>query len=206
MRAKILVAPDGVSQHSQKFKDVIGYKTNANGEREPVYFAVAACTPLAIAFAATAAAANRAKRYAGESTPGEHLDAILGDKARVAKGINELQKIFKTNPGITPESPNLGGEEGLRVYNAMSDKPTVVKKIYSGAGNDYVCYDDMTPKREEGWHHKILKNLDKGEGALVIFGGYSIGVRRIEDSYEIFEMAQFTALFQPIRRLRDSLS
>ena len=186
--ATVFVALGDLNQHSDKYKDdVIGHKINSDGTQEPVYFSVAACTPLAIAFAATAKEAHNGKQYATEATPSNHLDAYLGDKKRVTNGIDELKRMFTENLGLSLDRINLGGDAGLRVINAMLDKPLAPKKTYTGEGNTYFSFQEMTSITQFDWQITLLKNLNKGEGALVILGGYSIGIRRIEDSFEIFD-------------------
>lgn len=191
--ATIFVASHGLSQHSPKYQAIVGKKTNKDKTQENVCFAHASCTPLAISFAVTASEANKTKNYANENAPANHLDDFLGEKARVNRGIQQLQKMI-SNPksGVTIDSLNLGGEEGLEVYNAMMEKTCIAKRTYNGNQNSYYYYDSVAGITgmvgdAPDWHATALKNLKKGEGALIILGGYSIGVRRIENSFEIFD-------------------
>lgn len=185
----IFVAKNGLSQHSLKYQAVVGQKTNYNGKLESVHFASASCTPLAIAFALTARKVNCS---ANEDSPSKHLDFFLGDRKKIDRGILEIKKmIANSRSGVTIERMNLGGEDGLRIYNAMMEQQVVAVRTFNGNQSSYFYFDNVTNNTGIGdginWHKKVLKDLKKGEGALVIFGGYSIGIRYIENAYEIFD-------------------
>ena len=189
LQGTVFVATNGASQHSPQYKAEVGTKTNFDKSVESVSFASASCTPLAISFAVSA---KKVKSFADQNTPTQQLDSFLGNKEYIKRGIAEIRKmISNTRTGVTLDKMNLGAEDGLRVYNAMTANPITPKRTFSGTVSTCSWYDhekqvgDMAESHD--WYKTALKNLQKGEGAVVILGGYSIGVRRIEDAYEIFD-------------------
>lgn len=190
-RTTTFIATEGLSQHSPKYQFVVGEKRNFDGTQEPVYFATASCTPLAIGFAVTAQEANRNQAYATPNTPRDYLDSFLGDKSRVEEGVREINHLIEGNvDGVSLDNMNLGLENGLRVYLAMGNS-AITKRTYRGDNDKAFSYDFITQADAtfsgDGWYESVLSSLTPGEGAAVIFGGYTIGVRHIGERYEIFD-------------------
>ena len=173
-----------MSQHHDDYKTdkyVLGLDPR---NKEKRYFSIGACTALAISFAATAPNAT----IATENTADEHLKSYLTGE-RLVKGI-EAYKELKDKPkgGVSLEAVNLNIEDGLMVYNAMSGKPPIaIQPIYAGIGDTWFPPNAMDSVTKKNWHEDILKGIKPGQGAVVTFGTYSIGIRRIGDAFEIFD-------------------
>lgn len=180
------IALGGVSQHANKFHTqqlYVGEKQNQNGT-QPVYLGDAGCTPLAIAFAADAEKLLPADAH----TPSRHIEEFFQDPLQVTKGIEKVKEVLKGKL----EEMNLDVANGLKVFNAMRQykvgEEWVEGQTFIGGKNGY---DDFSfgHRRVENsfWYMNILMKLKSGQGAVVVVGGYSFAVRRINNTYEIFD-------------------
>lgn len=212
-------AEGGLSQHSSERYNtpeaLLDTKTNANNSREEVYFPVAACTTLAVAFAASADTPETSNKL----TPMHHLDEYLLGKpmGRVEKGVAKLKDMIEVSesinqerilrakkngrntenilPSISLHNLNLGVEDGIKIYNAMADHPIASKVIYedSSPGKILVSttFNVETQPASKEWYKEVLAELPAGQGAVVVMGGYSFAIRHIQsynqDYYEIFD-------------------
>jgi hypothetical protein len=136
-----------------------------------------ACTPLAVMFAASA---GKVPSEEGVGTPQEIaqiLDTFLKADIRAAGFENDT---------------NYGAEDSVRMVNAMMKRGIQIETTWTVGANGTDAALGMTSEftvteQAKTWK-ELISELQKGQGAIIIAGGYAVAVRRLNAFWEFFDV------------------
>jgi hypothetical protein len=143
-----------------------------------------ACTPLAVIFAASASRVPGPERMGTPEEIAQILDTFLKGDIQAAGFKNDV---------------NYGAEDSIRMVNALTKDSIEVETTWTVGANGKAAAQGMTSEftfteQAKTWK-QLISELKKGQGAIIIMGGYAIAVRRLQNSFwEFFDAHNGTDL------------